>query len=153
MINQNTKTNKKKNEKEKVKETQVSDPIKELEEPFIDEQELAKMGFTEEQVSEANQMDKDEQIYTREIKQIQSSIMQLAEMFKDLHSQVMMQGSTLDNIYLVTQNIEYTVKAAVEETKEAEKQQKKTGQKMLMLLLLIALFGFIIFIIIRILLG
>eukprot|EP01088_Endostelium_zonatum_P011950 TRINITY_DN26108_c0_g1_i1.p1 TRINITY_DN26108_c0_g1~~TRINITY_DN26108_c0_g1_i1.p1 ORF type:complete len:392 (-),score=93.39 TRINITY_DN26108_c0_g1_i1:44-1219(-) len=135
------------------KDTENSDPIRDLEESAMQDFTLIDDGFTESQKWQADHMEKDIDIYTKDIKQLHRSITQLVEMFNDLHTQVIEQGTLIDRIDYTIKNVQYTVKEAVVQTKKAEEEQKKTGQKMLLLLLLIAIFGLIIFIMIRIILG
>jgi syntaxin 16 len=81
---------------------------------------------------------------SRDIVAVQSSIVQLAEMFKDLAVLLVEQGTILDRI---DYNIEHTwenMDKSVKELGQAEKYQKKTGYKLCMVLLLIVVIGLIL---------
>ncbi len=81
---------------------------------------------------------------SRDIVSVQESIVQLAELFKDLAVLLVEQGTILDRI---DYNIEHTwenIDKSVAELGQAEKYQKKTGYKLCMLLLLFIIAGLII---------
>lgn len=84
-----------------------------------------------------------------EINEIAKSIFSLAEIFKDLQTLVIDQGTVLDRI---DYNIEMTVthmKSATVELEKGTEYQKKAGKKLVILLLLVIVFAMIIAVIFK----
>eukprot|EP01089_Gocevia_fonbrunei_P001594 TRINITY_DN1147_c0_g1_i1.p1 TRINITY_DN1147_c0_g1~~TRINITY_DN1147_c0_g1_i1.p1 ORF type:complete len:344 (-),score=83.94 TRINITY_DN1147_c0_g1_i1:13-1044(-) len=136
---------------EQAREVIGIDPLEGLDESYQDDDELIEMGFTQQQLEEVSQIEKDGELYTKEIINLQKSINELASMFRDMHTLVVEQGTLLDRIDYNIQNTHYNVKKGTKQVEKAEEQVKKTGTKMVMLFLLIALFVCTIFVMLKIL--
>ncbi|ELR17917.1 syntaxinlike t-SNARE protein TLG2, putative [Acanthamoeba castellanii str. Neff] len=109
-----------------------------------DEEMMADTGFSGSQIKQIAVLEEDVDQRSRDIVSVQESIVQLAELFKDLAVLLVEQGTILDRI---DYNIEHTwenIDKSVAELGQAEKYQKKTGYKLCMLLLLFIIAGLII---------
>lgn len=109
-----------------------------------DEEMMADTGFSGSQIKQIAVLEEDVDQRSRDIVSVQQSIVQLAELFKDLAVLLVEQGTILDRI---DYNIEHTwenIDKSVAELGQAEKYQKKTGYKLCMLLLLFIIAGLII---------
>lgn len=85
----------------------------------------------------------------REINQIAKSIQQLAEIFRDLQTLVIDQGSMLDRIdYNIEQTAVHT-KAAVVELGQGARYQNKTRNRKLILLLVLSILLLIVILIVK----
>jgi syntaxin 16 len=85
----------------------------------------------------------------RELTEIAKSIASLAELFKDLSSLVIDQGTLLDS---VEYNIEQTavhMSGAVKELEIATRYQKNTGRRKCIFLLLLIIFGLVVVLIFK----
>lgn len=90
-----------------------------------------------------NATDQDAEIQQRnkDIDHIASSIVELSQLFQDLQSLVITQGTLVDRIDYNIENMGHDIRAAVQELNTASATQKRTGkgQCMLFLILLCAL--------------
>lgn len=85
----------------------------------------------------------------REVAEIAKSITQLADIFKDLQTMVIDQGTILDSIEY---NVEQTSKEVAEAVKElhiATQYQRSTGRRAWIFLLLLIIFGLVIVLIFK----
>ncbi|GAA5959607.1 hypothetical protein JCM21900_002954 [Sporobolomyces salmonicolor] len=81
-----------------------------------------------------------------EIHAIAQSITDLADLFKDLSSLVLDQGTLLDRIDYNVEQMSTEVKGAVEELKTATRYQRRSGKCQLIFLLILLVFGCLIII-------
>eukprot|EP01087_Luapelamoeba_hula_P022371 TRINITY_DN7992_c0_g1_i1.p1 TRINITY_DN7992_c0_g1~~TRINITY_DN7992_c0_g1_i1.p1 ORF type:complete len:395 (-),score=62.34 TRINITY_DN7992_c0_g1_i1:23-1207(-) len=111
------------------------------------------IGFSERQLLELEDAESDSAARASEIKAIHKSIIELAEIFKEMAVLVVDQGTILDRIDYNIEAAARDVDRVVVELGHAEVYQKKTGQKLCMLLLLGLIFGVVIILVVKILLG
>lgn len=81
---------------------------------------------------------------TREITQIASSISELADLFRDLGSLVVEQGTILDSVEYNIQETSKAVEGAVEELVVAKRYQSNSGKRRCILLLVLIIVGLVI---------
>ncbi|SCV73382.1 BQ2448_7308 [Microbotryum intermedium] len=79
-----------------------------------------------------------------EINAIAQSIVDLADLFKDLSSMVIDQGTLLDRVDFNVEQMGGEVRAAVEELKTATKHQRRSGKCQLIFLLILLIVGCIV---------
>jgi len=80
----------------------------------------------------------------RELREIAKSIGSLAELFRDLSSLVIEQGTVLDSIEYNLDNTVVHMEEAVRELEVATRYQKNTGRRKCIFLLLLIIFGLIL---------
>lgn len=85
----------------------------------------------------------------REIDQIAQGIIDLSDLFRDLQTMVIDQGTMLDRIDYNVERMATDVKAAEKELVVASGYQKKTTKRKIMLLLVLIIAGIIILLIIK----
>lgn len=85
----------------------------------------------------------------REIEDIAQGIIDLADLFRDLQTMVIDQGTLLDRIDYNVENMSSDVKGAAEELKTAEGYQKKTTKRKIIFLLLLIIAAMIILLVIK----
>ncbi|KAI8049525.1 t-SNARE [Syncephalis plumigaleata] len=85
----------------------------------------------------------------REIQEITRSISELADIFQELQTMVIDQGTLLDRIDYNIEQVNASTRSAVEELTKAENYQKRTGKIKLILLLLLIIFGLILVLIFK----
>ena len=85
----------------------------------------------------------------QEIEDIAQSIIELADLFRDLQNMVIDQGTMLDRIDYNVESMATDVKEAEKELKTAEGYQKKTTKRKIIFLLLLIIAGMIILLIIK----
>ncbi|KAL5485236.1 TLG2 [Sanghuangporus weigelae] len=86
---------------------------------------------------------------TREISEIAKSISSLAELFKDLQTLVIDQGTLLDSVEYNIEQTSVEMQEAVSELKIAEGYQRNTGRRKCILLLLLICFGLVVVLIFK----
>ncbi|BGP34601.1 t-SNARE affecting a late Golgi compartment protein 2 [Rhodotorula toruloides] len=86
---------------------------------------------------------------TNEIHNIAQSIADLADMFKDLSSLVIDQGTLLDRVDYNVEQMSTEVKGAVHELQQATRYQRRSGKCQLIFLLVLAILACIIFLTFR----
>lgn len=85
----------------------------------------------------------------REIEDIAQGIIELADLFRDLQTMVIDQGTMLDRIDYNVERMATDVKEAEKELKTAEGYQKKTTKRKIIFLLLLIIAAMIILLIIK----
>jgi syntaxin 16 len=85
----------------------------------------------------------------REIEEIAQGIIELSDLFRDLQTMVIDQGTMLDRIDYNVENMASDVKEAAKELKTAEGYQKKTTKRKIIFLLLLIIAAMIILVIIK----
>jgi syntaxin 16 len=85
----------------------------------------------------------------REIEDIAQGIIELADLFRDLQTMVIDQGTMLDRIDYNVERMATDVKAADKELKVAEGYQKKTTKRKIIFLLLLIIAGMIILLVLK----
>lgn len=85
----------------------------------------------------------------REIEDIAQGIIELSDLFRDLQTMVIDQGTMLDRIDYNVERMGADVKAADKELTIAEGYQKKTTKRKIILLLLLIIAGMIILLVIK----
>jgi len=85
----------------------------------------------------------------REIEDIAQGIIELADLFRDLQTMVIDQGTMLDRIDYNVERMATDVKEADKELKVAEGYQKKTTKRKIIFLLLLIITGMIILLILK----
>jgi syntaxin 16 len=85
----------------------------------------------------------------REIEGIAQSVIELADLFRDLQTMVIDQGTLLDRIDYNVECMASNLKAAEKELVTAEQYQKKTTKKKIIFLLLLIIAAMIILLIIK----
>ena len=85
----------------------------------------------------------------REIEDIAQGIIELSDLFRDLQSMVIDQGTMLDRIDYNVERMHTDVKGADTELKVASGYQRKTTKRKIILLLLLIIAGMIILLIIK----
>lgn len=93
-------------------------------------------GFTDEQMSALAYAETDAAQRLRDIRQIAKSVVELAEIVKDLSLLVVEQGTILDRIDYNIEQTAVSTEKAVEELEKASKIQSKTKTKLCILLLM-----------------
>lgn len=101
---------------------------------YSDEQTF-NMGFTEQQLETVFNNERKIEERSQEINDVAKSIFQLAEIFRDLQTMVIDQGTLLDRIDYNIEQDSVTIKSAHEELVKGEKYQKKAQGKMLWMFL------------------
>jgi len=91
----------------------------------------------------------DIQLRDRELREIAKSIGSLAELFRDLSSLVIEQGTVLDSIEYNLDNTVVHMEEAVRELDTATRYQKNTGRRKCIFLLLLIIFGLILVLIFK----
>lgn len=85
----------------------------------------------------------------REIEDIAQGIIELADLFRDLQTMVIDQGTMLDRIDYNVERMNTDVKEAEKELVVATRYQKKTTKRMAILLLILVVIGLIILLVIK----
>lgn len=85
----------------------------------------------------------------REIEDIAQGIIELADLFRDLQTMVIDQGTLLDRIDYNVENMASDVKEADKELTVATRYQKKTTKRKIILLLLLVIAGMIILLVLK----
>ena len=85
----------------------------------------------------------------REIEEIAQGIIDLADLFRDLQSMVIDQGTMLDRIDYNVESMTIDVKAADKELKVASGYQRKTTKRWIILLLLLLVAGMFILLLVK----
>lgn len=85
----------------------------------------------------------------REIEDIAQGIIELANLFRDLQTMVIDQGTMLDRIDYNVERMAEDVKGADKELKTASSYQRKTAKRKLILLLLLIVAGLFILLLIK----
>jgi syntaxin 16 len=80
----------------------------------------------------------------REIEDIAQGIIELSDLFRDLQTMIIDQGTLLDRIDYNVERMATDVKAADKELTVASGYQRKTTKRMIILLLLLIIVGMII---------
>ncbi|KAK3824591.1 MAG: t-SNARE [Benniella sp.] len=102
------------------------------------------VGFTSAQQAFADQSHASITQREQEINHISRSIFQLADIFKDLQSMVIDQGTLLDRIDFNVEQTAVHLQDAVHELNEGEKYQKKARNRKIILLLILIIIGLFI---------
>ncbi len=111
---------------------------------------LLEVGFTKHQIRLVDSIEQDVSHRSAEIIAIEKSIVELAEIFKDMAMLLSDQGTILDRIDYNIEHTHHNVELALREIIDAETYQKKTGFKLCMVLLLMVIIGLIIVVAVRI---
>ncbi|KAG0261885.1 hypothetical protein BG011_000582 [Mortierella polycephala] len=106
-------------------------------------------GFTSSQMTFAEQSNASITQREQEINHISRSIFQLADIFKDLQTMVIDQGTLLDRIDYNVEQTAVHLQDAVYELDEGEKYQKKTRNRKIILLLILIIVGLFIVLIFK----
>ncbi|KAG0292483.1 hypothetical protein BGZ98_002563, partial [Dissophora globulifera] len=106
-------------------------------------------GFTSAQLAFAEQSNASITQREQEINHISRSIFQLADIFKDLQSMVIDQGTLLDRIDFNVEQTAVHMQDAVYELDEGEKYQKKARNRKIILLLILLIVGLFIVLIFK----
>ncbi|KAF9170633.1 hypothetical protein BGX21_002463 [Mortierella sp. AD011] len=106
-------------------------------------------GFTSAQLAFAEQSNTTITQREQEINHISSSIMQLADIFRDLQTMIIDQGTLLDRIDYNVEQTAVHLQDAVYELDEGEKYQKKARNRKIILLLMLIIFGLFIILIFK----
>ncbi|KAF9944737.1 hypothetical protein BGZ70_004391 [Mortierella alpina] len=106
-------------------------------------------GFTSAQQAFAEQSNATVTQREQEINHISRSIFQLADIFKDLQSMVIDQGTLLDRIDFNVEQASVHLQDAVYELDEGEKYQKKARNRKIILLLILIIVGLFIILIFK----
>ncbi|KAI8599325.1 t-SNARE [Dissophora ornata] len=106
-------------------------------------------GFTNAQLTFAEQSNSTITQREQEINHISRSIFQLADIFKDLQTMVIDQGTLLDRIDYNVEQTAVHLQDAVYELDEGEKYQKKTRNRKIILLLMLLIAGLFIVLIFK----
>ncbi|KAF9118753.1 hypothetical protein BGW39_000886 [Mortierella sp. 14UC] len=106
-------------------------------------------GFTGAQQAFAEQSNATITQREQEINHISKSIFQLADIFKDLQSMVIDQGTLLDRIDFNVEQASVHLQDAVYELDEGEKYQKKARNRKIILLLILIIVGLFIILIFK----
>jgi len=85
----------------------------------------------------------------REIEEIAQGIIDLADLFRDLQTMVIDQGTMLDRIDYNVENMATDVKAAEKELTVASGYQKKTTKRKIILLLILIVVGMFILLLVK----
>lgn len=85
----------------------------------------------------------------REINDIASGILELADIFKELQAMIIDQGTMLDRIDYNVETMLTHVKGADKELKVATGYQKKAGRRKIMLLLILLVVGMFILLLLK----
>ncbi|KAF9330600.1 hypothetical protein BG006_006437 [Podila minutissima] len=121
--------------------------------PMIDtsipESSDAESGFTSAQQAFAQQSNASVTQREQEINHISRSIFQLADIFKDLQTMVIDQGTLLDRIDFNVEQTAVHMQDAVHELDEGEKYQKKARNRKIILLLMLVIAGLFIVLIFK----
>jgi len=94
-------------------------------------------GFSQTQMQRLNDLESEVTQREKDIIRIAKSISELADIFNDLNTLVIDQGTILDRIDYNLENTNANVGLAVDDIKKADEYQKKSRTKMCILLLLI----------------
>ncbi|KAF9921555.1 hypothetical protein FBU30_008390 [Linnemannia zychae] len=111
--------------------------------------DLEEGGFTSAQQAFAEQSNATITQREQEINHISKSIFQLADIFKDLQTMVIDQGTLLDRIDFNVEQASVHLQDAVYELDEGEKYQKKARNRKIILLLILIIVGLIIVLIFK----
>ena len=85
----------------------------------------------------------------REINDIASGILELADIFKELQAMIIDQGTMLDRIDYNVETMLTNVKGADKELKVATNYQKKAGRRKIILLLILLVVGMFILLLVK----
>ncbi|ELP88191.1 syntaxin-16, putative [Entamoeba invadens IP1] len=107
-------------------------------------------GFDEKQVGMLTESEELVNSRVEEIKKIAKTVQELAEMTRELNSLVHEQGTIVDRIDYNIQHTEKHVAKAVQEIKQAEKYQKATRVKIIVLILLLLIVGGVIVLVLKV---
>ncbi|GJJ75184.1 syntaxin 16 [Entomortierella parvispora] len=111
--------------------------------------ESEEIGFTSAQLAFAEQSNASVTQREQEINHISRSIFQLADIFKDLQTMVIDQGTLLDRIDFNVEQAAVHLQDAVYELDEGEKYQKKARNRKIILLLILIIAGLFIILIFK----
>ncbi|KAK9722378.1 t-SNARE affecting a late Golgi compartment protein 2 [Basidiobolus ranarum] len=106
-------------------------------------------GFNDSQLALVESSEEAIEQREREINEIAKSIGTLAEIFRELQTLVIDQGTLLDRIDYNVEQVAMHMNSAVEELEQGATYQKSSGRKMLVILLLLLILGMIIALIFR----
>ena len=95
-------------------------------------------GFTDDQMAHMQATERDISTRDKQIRQIYRSIVELNEMTKDLAMIIVDQGTILDRIDYNLECAEETTEEAVKQLESAQKIQKKSRRKLVIIFLLVA---------------
>ena len=113
------------------------------------EQKMYDPGFTEDQVRELIENEKDIMKRDKEIREIVKSIVELQDLFKEFGELVIQQGTLLDRIdYNLEQTIEY-VETANEELQQTEQIMKYSRVTICLLIIVVVFVGVLLLVGIR----
>ncbi|RIA93624.1 t-SNARE [Glomus cerebriforme] len=107
------------------------------------------LGFTQNQLALAASSEAMISQREREINEIAKSIHTIADIFKELQTLVIDQGTLLDRIDYNVEQMSVNVKSAVKELDKGAQYQKRTRNRKIILLLLLLIFGLIIILIFK----
>jgi len=124
-----------------------------MEEGDLPVDEVYDVGFNDKQRLELDHTSKEAQHRNTEIKSIQKSIIELAEIVKEMAILVVDQGTILDRIDYNIEMTSHNIDRGIVELEKSEDLQKKTGQKLCMILLIAVILAVILMIIVKVLLG
>ncbi|RKP04729.1 t-SNARE [Thamnocephalis sphaerospora] len=113
------------------------------------EGDAASSAFTKDQIALVDDATEAIQRRDHEIQEISRSISDLANIFQDLQTMVIDQGTLLDRIDYHIEQVHTSTRGAVEELDKAEHYQKRTRKTKLILLLILIIIGLIIIIIFK----
>ncbi|GBB91548.1 hypothetical protein RclHR1_18900001 [Rhizophagus clarus] len=107
------------------------------------------LGFTSNQLARVESSEAVISQREREINEIAKSMHTIAEIFRELQTIVIDQGTLLDRIDYNVEQMNVNVKSAVRELDKGAQYQKKTRNRKIILLLLLLIFGLIIILIFK----
>ncbi|XP_020538439.1 syntaxin-42 isoform X2 [Jatropha curcas] len=111
--------------------------------------ESSDMGFNEHQMIKLKKSEHLTEEREREIKQVVSSVNELAQIMKDLSVLVIDQGTIVDRIDYNIQNVANSVEEGFKQLQKAERSQKKGGMVMCATVLVILCFIMLILLILK----
>ena len=115
----------------------------------VDEDPYGDKAFTEDQEHLLVTAETTAQSRHEEIAQIAESIHQLGQIFRDMHTMVLGQGTVLDRIDYNVEQVVTETGAAVTILTPAAKSQKKYTKKLLILLLIVIVVALAVFLLLR----
>ncbi|XP_046544127.1 syntaxin-16-like [Haliotis rubra] len=120
-----------------------------MEEVNIADDDMYDRGFTADQILLVEDNTNIVQTREKEVSQIVRSIMDLNEIFKDLSSMIVDQGSLLDRIDYNIEHSSVAVEKGLQQLQKAEKYQKK-NRKMYIIIILAVIITFLVIILIAV---
>eukprot|EP00039_Didymoeca_costata_P004603 m.74704 g.74704 ORF g.74704 m.74704 type:complete len:288 (-) comp12474_c0_seq1:155-1018(-) len=103
---------------------------------LIEEENRRKMMQTDDQIDYSSSVIEERE---QSIKEIESTMMEVNEIYKDLSTLVVEQGATLDNIEANMSSVDSNVNKGVETLGQASRYQKKARSKMCCILLIVTI--------------